>query len=99
MTWYTFGGSGIAYCNGNYYSDSQHVVAMSDNFMGSDRSNCGRQVKIQTSSGNTITATLVDKCAQSDGCADSTVDALPGVWNALGLNMDDGVSSITWSWA
>jgi hypothetical protein len=36
-------------------------------------------------------------CPESGGCKAGTVDGTPGVWKALGINLDIGVVPVTYT--
>lgn len=54
-----------------------------------------------------VMAKVVDECDSRNGCDEehagqppcenNIVDGSDAVWNALGLNKDEGVTSVTWS--
>ncbi|CAL4934071.1 unnamed protein product [Urochloa decumbens] len=72
------------------------------------RSRCRKHIVIRaTSKGRTVRALVVDECDSTVGCdkehnleppcRNNIVDGSPAVWDALGLNKDDGQAQITWS--
>lgn len=89
LTYYTFGPSGVAYCDGQFYDDNAMIVAVSTSIMqGHDK--CHKRVRV-TAEGRSVEATVVDMCAESDGCVPGTVDGTIGLWRALGIDMNRGV--------
>jgi hypothetical protein len=72
-------------------------------------SRCGKLIRITANNGRSTTAKVVDECDSVNGCdkehagqppcRNNIVDGSVAVWNALGLNTDDGVVSVTWSMA
>lgn len=66
-------------------------------------------IRITARNGRSVTAKVVDQCDSVNGCDkehagqppchNNIVDGSVSVWNALGLNTDDGVVPVTWSMA
>ena len=93
-------------CTGRFYDDGQLVVALSTGWF-DGRSRCEKDVVIRASGGASVTAMVVDECDSQRGCdsghnfeppcRNNIVDGSPAVWDALGLNKDDGEAQITWS--
>jgi hypothetical protein len=91
LTWYQFHGVG-GMCQGRAYPDDAIVCAMH-----TDIRQCLRNIRITvTATGRSVTCFVVDECDRNHGCQPGTIDGTPGVWRALGLNLDLGVSAITW---
>ncbi|GLJ42270.1 hypothetical protein SUGI_0875020 [Cryptomeria japonica] len=98
-------GGGASECDEQYHSNSEMIVALSTGWF-DNKSRCGKQIQINAN-GKTVTATVVDECDSRHGCdqehafqppcANNVVDASSAVWDALGLNQDDGHADITWS--
>ncbi|KAI8909545.1 hypothetical protein EDD86DRAFT_266393 [Gorgonomyces haynaldii] len=87
------GSSGGAACTGQFYPDSASVVALISNlFVGS----CGKTVTIFYR-GKSVSATVVDECASSDGCLANSIDATLGVWAKLGIDPDLGIVDVTYN--
>ncbi|CAL4893743.1 unnamed protein product [Urochloa decumbens] len=100
-------GGGAAACTGRFYGDDQMVVALSTGWY-SGGSRCTKNVVITAAStGRSATAMVVDECDSTTGCdaehnfeppcRNNIVDGSPAVWDALGLNQDDGQAQVTWS--
>ncbi|CAN6341897.1 unnamed protein product [Urochloa humidicola] len=100
-------GGGAAACTGRFYGDDQMVVALSTGWYGGG-SRCTKNIVITAAStGKSATAMVVDECDSTTGCDDehnfeppcrnNIVDGSPAVWDALGLNQNDGQAQITWS--
>ncbi|KAG0549082.1 hypothetical protein BDA96_01G224300 [Sorghum bicolor] len=100
-------GGAAAACTGEFYDDSKKVVALSTGWYNGG-SRCSKHIVIRaTSNGNTVRALVVDECDSTVGCdkdhnfeppcRNNIVDGSPAVWDALGLNTDDGQAQITWS--
>lgn len=107
---FTEGGDGGAggSCFGQYYPDSQPVVALSTGWYDGG-SRCGKMITI-TANGRSTTAMVVDECDSVHGCDDvhagqppcrnNVVDGSAAVWAALGVSDGDpdyGEMSISWS--
>ncbi|TVU32243.1 hypothetical protein EJB05_23966, partial [Eragrostis curvula] len=100
-------GGGAAACTGKFYDDSRKVVALSTGWLHGDGGRCGNHIVIRAANGNTVRALVVDECDSTVGCdkehnfeppcRNHVVDASPAVWDALGLNKDDGQVRVTWS--
>ncbi|XP_044483817.1 kiwellin-like [Mangifera indica] len=99
-------GGGPSKCDDKYHSNSEAIVALSTGwFNGGSR--CGKMIKITASNGKTVEAKVVDECDSMNGCdkehayqppcENNIVDASNAVWNALGLDINDGAVHITWS--
>ncbi|XP_031385232.1 kiwellin-like [Punica granatum] len=102
-------GGGPSECDDKYHSNSEHVVALSTGWYAGG-SRCGQMVKItSTKTGRSVTAKVVDECDSMNGCdsehadqppcRNNIVDASSSVWDTLGLDIDVGEESITWSMA
>ncbi|KAK2424817.1 kiwellin-1 [Trifolium repens] len=101
-------GGGASACDGQYHSNSERVVALSTGWY-SGGSRCGKLIRIKAQNGKSTTAKVVDECDSVNGCdaehayqppcRNNIVDGSVAVWNALGLNTDDGVVPVTWSMA
>uniref|UniRef100_A0A0E0M927 Uncharacterized protein n=1 Tax=Oryza punctata TaxID=4537 RepID=A0A0E0M927_ORYPU len=101
-------GGGASSCTGRFYDDGQLVVALSTGWF-DGRRRCEKEVVIRAGGGNgaSVTAMVVDECDSQRGCdgehnfeppcRNNIVDGSPAVWDALGLNKDDGEAQITWS--
>ncbi|CAL5095131.1 unnamed protein product [Urochloa decumbens] len=100
-------GGGAAACTGRFYGDDEMVVALSTGWY-SGGSRCTKNVVIMAAStGRSATAMVVDECDSTTGCdaehnfeppcRNNIVDGSPAVWDALGLNQDDGQAQVTWS--
>nr|GMD31612.1 putative ripening-related protein 1 [Ipomoea batatas] len=98
-------GGGPSECDNHYHSDEKHVVALSTGwYSGGDR--CLNYIKI-SANGRTVTAMVVDECDSTMGCDDehdyqppcrnNIVDASKSVWEALGLDQNEGQHEITWT--
>ncbi|MQM05346.1 hypothetical protein Taro_038153 [Colocasia esculenta] len=98
-------GGGPSECDERYHSNSERVVALSTGWY-SGGSRCNRMIRITARNGRSTTAKVVDECDSMNGCdkehdyqppcRNNVVDGSDAVWNALGLNIDDGVVPITW---
>ncbi|XP_010229674.1 putative ripening-related protein 5 [Brachypodium distachyon] len=94
-------------CDNAFHADSELVVALSTGwFAGMAR--CGRSVRITVvPGGGSVSAKVVDECDSVHGCdaehnfeapcGNNVVDASPAVWDALGLDRNQGLQDITWS--
>ncbi|CAJ2660733.1 kiwellin [Trifolium pratense] len=101
-------GGGPSECDGKYHSNSERVVALSTGWY-SGGTRCGKLIRITAKNGKSVTAKVVDECDSVNGCdaehagqppcRNNIVDGSVSVWNALGLNTDDGVVPVTWSMA
>nr|DAD28517.1 TPA_asm: hypothetical protein HUJ06_029985 [Nelumbo nucifera] len=101
-------GGGPSKCDDSYHNNSGLIVALSTGWYAGG-SRCEKMIRITTQSGASVTAKVVDECDSVNGCdaehanqppcRNNIVDASDGVWNALGLNIDDGEVSVTWSMA
>lgn len=99
-------GGGAAACTGKFYDDSKKVVALSTGWYNGG-SRCRKHIMIHAGNGNSVSALVVDECDSTVGCdkdhnfeppcRNNIVDGSPAVWDALGLNKDDGQAQITWS--
>nr|GMD33220.1 FT-interacting protein 1-like [Ipomoea batatas] len=98
-------GGGPSECDNHYHSDEKHVVALSTGwYSGGDR--CLNYIKI-SANGRTVTAMVVDECDSTMGCdgvhdyqppcRNNIVDASKSVWEALGLDQNEGQHEITWT--
>ncbi|WJX69479.1 Kiwellin, variant 2 [Trifolium repens] len=101
-------GGGPSECDEQYHDNSERVVALSTGWYNGG-SRCGKLIRITANNGRSTTAKVVDECDSVNGCdkehagqppcRNNIVDGSIAVWNALGLNTDDGVVSVTWSMA
>ncbi|KAJ0021376.1 hypothetical protein Pint_32123 [Pistacia integerrima] len=101
-------GGGASQCDGEYHDNSEPIVALSTGWYNGG-SRCGKMIKITASNGRSVMAKVVDECDSMSGCdrehayqppcGNNTVDGSNAVWDALGLNIDDGVVDVTWSMA
>ncbi|KAK4255126.1 hypothetical protein QN277_008163 [Acacia crassicarpa] len=95
-------------CDERYHSNSERVVALSTGWY-NNGSRCGKMIKITASNGKSTTAKVVDECDSVNGCdkahagqrpcRDNIVDGSQAVWDALGLDSNDGEAQVTWSMA
>ena len=92
LTWYEFKG-GPAYCDGKTRQEHELVIAMSTRLV---QGKCGRKARLYHANGKTVDVTVVDACDENGGCRANNIDGTRGVWDALGLNLDIGVSSVRW---
>ncbi|GJN19718.1 hypothetical protein PR202_gb07024 [Eleusine coracana subsp. coracana] len=90
-----------------FYDDSKKVVALSTGWY-ANGSRCHKHILIRAvANGNIVRTRVVDECDSTVGCDEehnfeppchkNIVDGSPAVWDALGLNKDDGEAQITWS--
>ncbi|WJX69481.1 hypothetical protein P8452_53716 [Trifolium repens] len=101
-------GGGPSECDGQYHDNSERVVALSTGWYNGG-SRCGQLISITAENGMSTTAKVVDECDSVNGCDaehagqppchNNIVDGSVAVWNALGLNTDDGVVPVTWTMA
>ena len=101
-------GGGPSECDNKYHSNSESIVALSTGWYNGG-SRCSKLIRITAQNGRSTTAKVVDECDSRNGCdaehafqppcKNNIVDASDAVWNALGLNIDDGVVPITWTMA
>lgn len=95
-------------CDGQFHKNSEMVVALSTGWYAGG-SRCGKMIRIRASNGRSVTAKVVDECDSRNGCDkehagqppcdNNIVDGSSAVWQALGLNEDDGRVPVTWSMA
>ncbi|KAG6753279.1 hypothetical protein POTOM_043331 [Populus tomentosa] len=100
-------GGDASECDNSYHDDTELVVALSTGWF-AGRSKCGSMIKI-SGNGRSVTAKVVDECDSMHGCdsehayqrpcENNVVDGSKAVWEALGLDTDVGVVSVTWSMA
>ncbi|SCV68382.1 BQ2448_503 [Microbotryum intermedium] len=90
-TYFTQGG--VAGNCGQVHQDSDYIVALTSAMYGGG-SHCGQGVRICTSSGNCISATVADSCPSCSSSGD--LDLSVGAFSAL-ASLDAGVVGITWS--
>nr|GMD82360.1 putative ripening-related protein 1 [Ipomoea batatas] len=98
-------GGGPSECDNQYHSDDTPVVALSTGWY-SGWSRCLNNIKI-SANGRSVTAMVVDECDSTMGCDDehdyqppcenNIVDASKAVWEALGLDQNEGEHDITWT--
>lgn len=83
-------------CCGGDYDDSDMVVALSEDWMGSgsDSSYCGKKIKVKSSKGS-ATVRVIDTCAS---CDKTHIDLSSAAFKKLG-KLDDGVLKVTWSFS
>ncbi|XP_031502954.1 kiwellin-like [Nymphaea colorata] len=101
-------GGGPSECDGSYHDNTEQVVALSTGWF-DHRRLCFQMIRITTDDGKSTTAKVVDECDSRNGCdpehagqqpcRNNIVDGSAAVWNALGLNTDDGEVHVTWSMA
>jgi len=95
-------------CDGKFHSDRTPVVALSTGWF-SSKKRCNREIIIR-GNGRSVKAKVVDECDSTVGCdkahdfqppcPNNIVDASEAVWNALGVNKNDGrrgQMAVTWS--
>ncbi|KAJ6386777.1 hypothetical protein OIU78_016659 [Salix suchowensis] len=95
-------------CDESYHAKTELVVALSTGWYAGG-SKCGQMIRITAASGSSVTAKVVDECDSKHGCdsehayqppcENNVVDGSDAVWEALGLDKDKGVESVTWSMA
>nr|GMD81406.1 putative ripening-related protein 1 [Ipomoea batatas] len=98
-------GGGPSECDNQYHSDDTPVVALSTGWY-SGGSRCLNHIKI-SANGRSVRAIVVDECDSTMGCDDehdyqppcenNIVDASKAVWEALGLDQNEGEHDITWT--
>nr|GMD76811.1 putative ripening-related protein 1 [Ipomoea batatas]GMD82359.1 putative ripening-related protein 1 [Ipomoea batatas] len=98
-------GGGPSECDNQYHSDDTPVVALSTGWY-SGGSRCLNHIKI-SANGRSVRAMVVDECDSTMGCDDehdyqppcenNIVDASKAVWEALGLDQNEGEHDITWT--
>lgn len=112
LTWNDFSeggdGGGPSECDNKYHDNSESVVALSTGWYAGG-SRCGRMIRIVAENGRSTRAKVVDECDSRYGCDkehdnqppchNNIVDGSDAVWKALGLDVDVGVVSVTWSMA
>ena len=76
-------------CDGIVYRSYDMIVAMSDDIL-----KCGATIRLTASNGNSVVVRAVDKCDMNHGCQGNSIDATPGVWGALGMDLGIGRTSI-----
>lgn len=101
-------GGGASECDEKFHSNSERVVALSTGWYNKG-SRCLRMIRITAGNGKSVTAKVVDECDSVNGCDEehagqppcrnNIVDGSQAVWDALGLNSDDGEARVTWSMA
>ena len=94
-------------CDNKYHSDDELVVALSTGWF-DNKSRCLNYITIN-GNGKSVKAKVVDECDSTMGCdsdhdyqppcANSIVDASPGVWKALGVSDPDDVGSMDIYWS
>ncbi|CAN1171849.1 KWL1 [Linum perenne] len=104
------GGSGgsPSQCDEKFHDDDEPVVALSTGWYDGG-SRCGKKVRITAENGKSVEAKVVDQCDSVNGCDDehaglppcknNIVDGSAAVWDALGLDKDLGLVSVTWAMA
>ncbi|SGY35318.1 BQ5605_C002g01752 [Microbotryum silenes-dioicae] len=92
-TYFTQGG--VAGNCGQVHQDSDYIVALTS-AMYSGGSHCGQGVRICTSSGKCISATVADSCPSCSSSGD--LDLSVSAFRAL-ASLDAGVVGISWSFA
>ncbi|CAN1171848.1 unnamed protein product [Linum perenne] len=104
------GGSGgsPSQCDEKFHDDDEPVVALSTGWYDGG-SRCGKKVRITAKNGKSVEAKVVDQCDSVNGCDDehaglppcknNIVDGSAAVWDALGLDKDLGLVSVTWAMA
>ncbi|CAA6674900.1 unnamed protein product [Spirodela intermedia] len=101
-------GGGASSCDGKFHSNSERIVALSTGWF-SGGSRCNKLIRITAANGRSTMAKVVDECDSLHGCdaedafqppcKNNIVDGSNAVWNALGLNIDDGEVPVTWTMA
>jgi len=74
--------------------DTHNIVAMSAELMGNSNSMCGRKVYIQGKDGQTVEATVRDKCPS---CSPGEIDVSNKVFKEVVGNLGVGRSKVSWS--
>ncbi|KAJ1255559.1 hypothetical protein BS78_K190200 [Paspalum vaginatum] len=92
-------GGGPSECDNAYHSDQEKVVALSTGWF-SNMARCGHRIRISATNGNSVYAKVVDECDSVHGCDNehnfkppcdnNIVDASLAVWDALGLDQNQG---------
>ena len=59
---------------------------------------CGRDIII-TRNGVSARATVVDMCNEAHGCRPNNIDGTTGLWAQLGINLDIGLTTVSWRFA
>ncbi|KAH7836989.1 hypothetical protein Vadar_008238 [Vaccinium darrowii] len=101
-------GGGPSECDGKYHSNANPIVALSTGWYNGG-SRCNQMIRINAKNGRSVNAKVVDECDSRHGCdaehagqgpcANNIVDGSDAVWDALGLNKEEGEVGITWSMA
>ncbi|KAL9372908.1 hypothetical protein Peur_035152 [Populus x canadensis] len=94
-------------CDESYHDKTERVVALSTGWF-AGRSKCGSMIIISVN-GRNVTAKVVDECDYMLGCdsehaglppcENNIVDGSDAVWDALGLDKEEGIVPVTWSMA
>ncbi|KAK0623830.1 RlpA-like double-psi beta-barrel-protein domain-containing protein-containing protein, partial [Immersiella caudata] len=74
--------------------DSENIVAMSSELMGKGDNLCGRKIRIQGKDGQTVMATVRDKCPS---CSPDELDVSNKVFKEVVGNLGVGRSKVSWS--
>ncbi|KAB1226478.1 Kiwellin [Morella rubra] len=101
-------GGGPSECDDQYHSNSERIVALSTGWF-NQGSRCLKMIRITANNGKSVTAKVVDECDSVNGCdaehagqppcKNNIVDGSSAVWDALGLDKNQGVTDVTWSMA
>ncbi|KAB1226470.1 Kiwellin [Morella rubra] len=101
-------GGGGSECDDQYRSNSERIVALSTGWF-NQGSRCLKMIRITAKKGKSVTAKVVDECDSVNGCdaehagqppcKNNIVDGSSAVWDALGLDKNQGVANVTWSMA
>jgi expansin (peptidoglycan-binding protein) len=76
--------------------DSENIVAMSAELMGNSNHMCGRKINITGKDGQTIEATVRDKCPS---CSPGELDVSNKVFKEIVGDLGVGRSKVSWSFA
>jgi hypothetical protein len=76
--------------------DSENIVAMSAELMGNGNHMCGRKINIQGKDGQTVEATVHDKCKS---CGPGELDVSNKVFKEVVGGLGVGKSKVSWSFA
>lgn len=101
-------GGGPSECDRKYHSNKNPIVALSTGWY-HNGARCNQMIRIRARNGRSVEAKVVDECDSRHGCDaehagqppcdNNVVDGSDAVWDALGLNKEEGVVDITWSMA
>ncbi|ROV89676.1 hypothetical protein VSDG_08095 [Cytospora chrysosperma] len=98
LTWYTEGLGLTPTACGTIRTVTEHIAALSPEDYGTyanpnDSPVCGKTINIHGPNGNTVQATVADRCA---GCSTGDVDVTPTVFELLGFAQGVGRVQISW---